>query len=76
MKERAPLPPGRITRADIEKKLRQLGGEIEGGADRGRRIGPWLVGAAATIVIVYRAGLWLGARNAPQLEIRRIAPPA
>jgi hypothetical protein len=70
--ERAPKPTGPVTKADIEAKLRQLGGEIEENADRGRRVGPWMLGAAAVVVVVYRLGVSLGARNSTLLEIRRI----
>jgi hypothetical protein len=67
-------PTGPVTKADIEHKLRQLSGGLEEGADKSRRIGPWVIGAFAGIAIVYRLGLILGARKAPQLEIRRIIP--
>jgi hypothetical protein len=73
---RAPKPTGKVTKADIEAKLRELSGELEEGAQRGRRIGPWALGAAAVIVVVYRLGLALGARNSTLLEIRRIAGPS
>ena len=73
--ERAPKPTGKVTKADIEAKLRQLGGELEEGATRGRRIGPWVLGAAAVVVVVYRLGVSLGARNSTLLEIRRIPGP-
>ncbi len=73
--ERAPKPTGKVTKADIEAKLRQLSGDLEEGADRGRRIGPWVFGAAAVIVVVYRLGVSLGARNSTLLEIRRIPGP-
>jgi hypothetical protein len=73
--DRAPLPDRPITKADIEHKLKQLSGELEEGAEQGRRIGPWVVGVAAAFVVVYRLGLALGARKAPQLEIRRVLPP-
>ena len=73
--ERAPKPTGKVTKADIEAKLRQLSGELEEGATRGRRIGPWVFGAAAVIVVVYRLGVSLGARNSTLLEIRRIPSP-
>jgi hypothetical protein len=70
--ERAPKPTGPVTKADIEAKLRQLSGELGENADRGRRVGPWVLGAAAVVVVVYRLGLSLGARNSTLLEIRRI----
>jgi len=70
--ERAPKPTGPVTKADIEAKLRELSGELGESADRGRRAGPWLLGAAAVVVVVYRLGLSLGARNSTLLEVRRI----
>lgn len=70
--ERAPKPTGKVTKADIEAKLRELSGELGEGAQRGRRIGPWVLGAAAVMVVVYRVGLSLGARNSTVLEIRRM----
>jgi hypothetical protein len=70
--ERAPKPTGTVTKADIEAKLRELSGELGEGAERGRRIGPWVLGAAAVVVVVYRIGLSLGARNSTVLEIRRL----
>jgi hypothetical protein len=71
---RAPEPSGRITRDDIEAKLREAAGEIDEDAEQGRRFMPWILGAGAVIVVVYRAGLRLGARHSTMLEIRRIAP--
>jgi hypothetical protein len=68
-----PQVVGPVTKADIEHKLRELSGGIEAGADQGRRIGPWVVGAFVGFALVYRLGLALGSRQAPQLEIRRIA---
>jgi hypothetical protein len=65
-------PIGPVTKADIEAKLRELGGGLEDDADRGRRVGPWVLGAAVVIVVVYRLGVSLGARNSTLLEIRRI----
>jgi hypothetical protein len=70
---RAPEPKGRITRADIAAKLRELSGEVEE-VKEGRRFSPYLLGAAAVIVVIYRLGLWRGARHSTLLEIRRIRP--
>jgi hypothetical protein len=67
-------PKGPVTKADIEHKLQELSGGLGAGADQGRRIGPWVIGAFAAIAVVYRAGLIVGARKAPQLEIVRITP--
>jgi hypothetical protein len=67
-----PEPRGRITKADIEAKLREVTGELDEEVDHGRRIGPWLMGAAAVIVLVYRIGIRRGARHSTMLEIRRI----
>ena len=68
-----PVRSGPITKADIEGKLRQLTGELDE-VKQGRRIGPYVMGAAAVIVVVYRLGLSLGARKSTMLEIRRIRP--
>jgi hypothetical protein len=70
---RAPEPKGRITKSDIEAKLRELSGEVEE-VKEGRRLQPYLLGAAAVIVVVYRLGLWRGSRHSTLLEIRRIRP--
>lgn len=69
-----PEPRGRITKADIEAKLREVTGELDEEVEHGRRFGPWLMGAAAVIVVVYRIGLRRGTRHSTMLEIRRITP--
>jgi hypothetical protein len=69
---RAPEPRGRITKADIEAKLREATGELDDEVEHGRRIAPWVLGAGAVIVVIYRLGLRRGARNSTLLEIRRI----
>ena len=71
---RAPEPKGKITKADIEAKLREATGELDEEVEHGRRIGPWLMGAAAVIVVVYRFGIRRGSRSSTLLEIRRITP--
>ena len=70
---RAPEPKGRIEKSDIEAKLRELSGEVED-VKEGRRVQPYLLGAAAVIVVAYRLGLRLGTRQSTLLEIRRIRP--
>jgi len=71
---RAPEPRGKITKADIEAKLREATGELDEEVEHGRRIGPWVMGAAAVIVVVYRFGIRRGSRHSTRLEIRRITP--
>lgn len=68
---RAPEPRGTITKADIEAKLREATGELDE-VEHGRRIGPWIIGAATVIVLIYRLGLRRGTRQSTRLEIRRI----
>jgi hypothetical protein len=72
--KRGELPKGKITKADIEHKLRQVGGQLDEGAQRGRRIGPWVLGSITVIAVIYRFGVLVGSRRSPQLEIRRISP--
>ncbi len=71
---RAPEPRGRITKADIEAKLREATGELDEEVEHGRRIGPWILGGVAVIVLVYRIGIRRGSRHSTMLEIRRISP--
>lgn len=69
---RAPEPKGKITKADIEAKLREATGELDEEVEHGRRIAPWVFGAGAVIVVIYRLGIRRGARSSTMLEIRRI----
>jgi hypothetical protein len=71
---RAAEPRGRVTKADIAAKLREATGELDEEVEHGRRIGPWVVGAAAVIVLAYRIGIRRGSRHSTMLEIRRITP--
>jgi hypothetical protein len=71
---RAPETRGKITKADIAAKLREATGELDEEVEHSRRIGPWVMGAAAVIVVVYRVGVRRGARQSTVLEIRRIVP--
>jgi hypothetical protein len=72
--ERSPIPIGEITKADIEAKLRQAAGELDEDVEHGRRFMPWILGAGAVIVLIYRLGLRRGTRQSTMLEIRRITP--
>jgi hypothetical protein len=69
---RAPEPRGKITKADIEAKLREATGELDEEVKDGRRFAPWLFAAGAVIVVVYRFGIRRGARSSTMLEIRRL----
>jgi len=69
---RAPEPGEKITKADIEAKLREATGELDDEVEQGRRYMPWLLGAGAVIVVIYRLGLRRGARHSTMLEIRRL----
>jgi len=73
---RAELPEGeirgKITKADIEAKLREATGELDEEVEHGRRFMPWILGAGAVIVVAYRLGQRRGARHSTMLEIRRI----
>jgi hypothetical protein len=71
---RAPQPTGKITKADIEAKLREATGELDEEVEHGRRFMPWVLGAGTVIVLVYRLGVRRGARHSTMLEIRRITP--
>lgn len=70
---RAPEPRGKITKTDIQAKLRELTGELDDEVEHGRRIAPWVLAAGAVIVVVYRIGMRRGSRNSTLLEIRRIS---
>lgn len=71
---RAAKPAAKITKADIEAKLREATGELDEEVEHGRRFMPWILAAGAVIVVVYRFGLRRGTRQSTMLEIRRITP--
>lgn len=66
--------PEKITRDDIEAKLRELRGEVEEGVEVARGVGT--VVAVAGVVILVVAAYWMGRRRGRRrqtvLEIRRI----
>lgn len=67
------MPTGRITKADIEAKLREATGELDE-VKQGRRIGPYVMAVGVVLVVIYRLGQRRGARHSTLLEIRRIRP--
>lgn len=66
--------PEKITRDDIEAKLRELRGEVEEGVEVARGVGT--VVAVAGVVILVVSAYWMGRRRGRRrqtvLEIRRI----
>ena len=70
----SPAPPGRITRADIEAKLRAMRGEVEQTAEAAK--GPLLAVAggvaAAVVVVAFLLGKRRGRRKSTVVEIRRV----
>ncbi len=67
-------PDGRITRADIESKLRQLQGDVETGVESGREIGKVaaIVGAVLGVVVIYILGRRHGRKKRTIVEIKRV----
>lgn len=70
----AEVPDRRVSRADIEAKLNELKGEVEGAASSARPIGMAVAAGAAVVVVV--AVFLLGRRSGKQrttvVEIRRV----
>lgn len=67
-------PGGRITRSDIESKLRQLQGDVETGVESGREIGKIAAigGAVLGVFIIYFLGRRHGRKKRTIVEIKRI----
>jgi hypothetical protein len=67
-------PSNKITRDDIEAKLRELQGEVDDGVESARGVG--VIAAVAVGVAVVVTAYWLGRRRGKKrqtvLEIRRI----
>lgn len=66
--------PSRISRDDIESKLRELQGEVDEGMDTARSVGTVVIVGAAVVLVV--AAYWMGRRRGRKrqtvFEIRRI----
>jgi len=73
-RSRTSVPPGRITRDDIEAKLRELAGDVDERVEAAKP--QLLVGAVAAVVAVgvlsYLWGRRRGRRRAAWVEIRRL----
>jgi hypothetical protein len=65
---------GRITRADIEAKLRQMRGEVDKTAEAAKAPILAIAGgvAAAVVVIAFLLGKRRGRRKSTVVEIRRV----
>jgi len=67
-------PPRRITRADIESKLREVRGEVEekGEAAKSTGLTVALIGVAAIVGVAFLLGRRRGRRKSTVVEIRRV----
>ena len=67
-------PDGRITRADIESKLRQLQGDVETGVESGREIGKIAAigGVVLGVFLIYFLGRRHGRKKRTIVEIKRV----
>lgn len=65
---------GRITRTDIEAKLRQLRGDAEGATETARSAGSTLAPVAVAVLLglAYLLGKRRGRRKSTVVEIRRL----
>jgi LPXTG-motif cell wall-anchored protein len=70
----APTDAGRITRADIESKLRQIRGEAEKTGESAKSAGMVVGGvvAVALVGIAFLLGRRRGRRKSTIVEIRRV----
>ena len=67
-------PGGRITRADIEAKIRQIQGDVETGVESGRDIGKIAAigGAVLGVFVIYILGRRHGRKKRTIVEIKRV----
>ncbi len=65
--------PARITRQDIENKLRQIRGDVDTAGEAAKGIGTIAAGAAVIVVIAvaYFIGKKRGKRTSTVVEVRR-----
>jgi hypothetical protein len=70
----AAAPAKRVTRDDIEAKLRELQGEVDSGVERAKV--PTIAIVAGVVAVTVIASYWLGRRRGRRrqliLEIKRI----
>ena len=69
----APAHQGRITRQDIETKLRQIRGDVDQVGDTAKGAGTIVAGVAVVVVvaIAYFVGKKRGKRKSTIVEVRR-----
>ncbi|MDQ4097526.1 MAG: hypothetical protein M3144_06630 [Actinomycetota bacterium] len=69
----APPPTARVTRQDIEAKLRQLRGDVDTAGEAAKGIGTIAAGVAVVVVIAiaYFVGKKRGKRKSTVVEVRR-----
>ena len=65
---------GRVTRGDIEAKVRQLQGEVEDAGEQAKGPAMIIAGVAAVVLIgvVFLLGKRRGKRQTTTIEIRRV----
>jgi hypothetical protein len=65
---------GRVSRADIEAKLRQIQGDVETGVESGRDIGRMVAigGAVLVVAAMYFLGRRHGRKKRTIVEIKRV----
>ena len=66
-------PPGRITRQDIETKLRQIRGDVDTAGEAAKGVGTIAAGVVVVVVIAvaYLVGKKRGKRSSTVVEVRR-----
>ena len=69
-----PQPTGKITRDDIEQKLRQIKGEVDSTTDTAK---PYAIAAGAVLVVAvvglaYLMGKRKGKKKTTVVEVRRV----
>ena len=66
-------PPGRITRQDIETKLRQVRGDVDTAGEAAKGVGTIAAGVVVVVVIAvaYFIGKKRGKRSSTVVEVRR-----
>ena len=69
----ATSPNGRVTRKDIETKLREIRGDVDTAEEAAKGVGTLVAGAAVVVVViaVYLLGRRRGKRSSTVVEVKR-----